>query len=348
MRQKKAPSVYASPFVASGSTSYKNISSHKGILREVALKDSKGNNEYLLILRGGKVYADGKVLTTTDLLIEEAAVMGWGKSIKDHHLLKYKKEDNAPTYTEFSGRLAVVASSGAGNYYHWMMQILPRIEILQASGVEFDKLYFYDLKYPYQFQTLKALGVKDSDYIIGKADNIVIADTLIVPSIPNRELCYWPRDKTFSSHVLKFLEKKFFVQNTGKNFPKKIFISRQKAMRRNIVNENEIIKALKKKGYAQVFLEDYSVQEQASMFFQAKAIIGMHGSGLTNLVFCQPKTKVLEIDPADGHRGPFKGLAIQKDLCYQHLKTSQKGLERERLEKDDVIVPLVTLLQKAP
>ena len=119
-------------------------------------------------------------------------------------------------------------------------------------------------------------------------------------------------------------------------------------MRRNIVNENEIIKALKKKGYARVFLEDYSVQEQASMFFQAKAIIGVHGSGLTNLVFCQPKTKVLEIDPADGHRGPFKGLAIQKDLCYQHLKTSQKGLERERLEKDDVIVPLVTLLQKAP
>jgi capsular polysaccharide biosynthesis protein len=42
-------------------------------------------------------------------------------------------------------------------------------------------------------------------------------------------------------------------------------------------------------------LESMSVIEQAALFSQAEIIIAPHGSGLTNLIFCQPNTKVIEL-----------------------------------------------------
>jgi capsular polysaccharide biosynthesis protein len=40
-----------------------------------------------------------------------------------------------------------------------------------------------------------------------------------------------------------------------------------------------------------------SVSEQARLFAQAEVIVAPHGGALTNLVFCQPLTKVVELFP---------------------------------------------------
>jgi hypothetical protein len=42
-------------------------------------------------------------------------------------------------------------------------------------------------------------------------------------------------------------------------------------------------------------LELLSVKQQGELLSQAEMVISPHGSGLSNLVFCQPKTKVIEI-----------------------------------------------------
>ncbi len=61
------------------------------------------------------------------------------------------------------------------------------------------------------------------------------------------------------------------------------------------MNEDEILNLLKSYGFTVIVLESMSVLEQAALFSQAKIIISPHGSGLTNLVFCQPGTKVIEL-----------------------------------------------------
>lgn len=52
---------------------------------------------------------------------------------------------------------------------------------------------------------------------------------------------------------------------------------------------------MKKNEFEIVDLESFSVKQQAELLSQAKIIISPHGSGLSNLVFCQPNTKVVEI-----------------------------------------------------
>ena len=42
-------------------------------------------------------------------------------------------------------------------------------------------------------------------------------------------------------------------------------------------------------------MDSMSVVEQAMFISEAEAVVGTHGAGLTNIVFCSPGTKVVEI-----------------------------------------------------
>ncbi len=327
-----------SSYVASGVTKYKNLNLIKGVTFRLANLDNTNNRkEFVLLLEGGKVYEDGKVLTKDDKLVEDVIVLEYGKSISTHRLLKLKRTKDSPKYEKFHGRLAVIASSGSENFYHWIFQILPRIKILKESKVKWDKLYFYEIDKPYQWETLEQLGIEKEDILIGKPDHIYEADVLIVPDIP-----VWPaKGLGFSTWVIQFLRSSFLPTTlVSKKFPSKIFILRKKAASRQCVNRQEVVETLRSAGYQGVSLEDYSIMEQASMFRQAKEIIGVHGSGLTNLIYCEPGTKVIEITPYDGHRGPFSRLAKTLSLNYEKLLTNGKRLSLEQKEKDAVYVDI--------
>jgi capsular polysaccharide biosynthesis protein len=62
-----------------------------------------------------------------------------------------------------------------------------------------------------------------------------------------------------------------------------------------LVNEDEIINVLDEFGFKWVTLESMSVIQQVALFTQAEVVIAPHGSGLTNILFCQPGTKVIEL-----------------------------------------------------
>ena len=49
------------------------------------------------------------------------------------------------------------------------------------------------------------------------------------------------------------------------------------------------------KGWETVTLEDLSIKEQVKTFAEATHIVAPHGAGLTNLLWCRPKTKVYEL-----------------------------------------------------
>lgn len=55
------------------------------------------------------------------------------------------------------------------------------------------------------------------------------------------------------------------------------------------------MESLSKLGFEIIQNERYSLREQAQIFHNAECIIGAHGAGLANLVFCKPKTKVIEL-----------------------------------------------------
>jgi hypothetical protein len=74
---------------------------------------------------------------------------------------------------------------------------------------------------------------------------------------------------------------------------RKIVVLRPGAVTRRIQNSDELL--LNLKGWETVVLEKMSIREQIKTFAEASHVVAAHGAGLTNLLWCQPGTKVLEI-----------------------------------------------------
>ncbi len=75
----------------------------------------------------------------------------------------------------------------------------------------------------------------------------------------------------------------------------KIYISRQKETARKVINEEEIIACLIEEGFTILECEDFSFEEQVSIFSHARVLVSIHGAGLTNLVFMPTGSCVLEL-----------------------------------------------------
>jgi capsular polysaccharide biosynthesis protein len=80
------------------------------------------------------------------------------------------------------------------------------------------------------------------------------------------------------------------------NSPKKrIFIKRENTDFRNILNQEEFDKLIFKYGFEIYVLDKLSLQEQINLFNNSSIIIGVHGAGLTNMLFCSPESTIIEL-----------------------------------------------------
>ena len=61
----------------------------------------------------------------------------------------------------------------------------------------------------------------------------------------------------------------------------------------------DLIKFLKGKGYRILDLNHFTIRNQIEMFAKAEVVISPTGSGLANIIFCKPGTKIIEIIPAN-------------------------------------------------
>ncbi len=90
------------------------------------------------------------------------------------------------------------------------------------------------------------------------------------------------------------------VKQLTKDFEDKTKTGSQRREMKNINHIELFIKKLckfKKLSYLRVQLEHIPFEQQVFLFHYAKLIVGIHGAGLSNLLFCKENTKVIEIRP---------------------------------------------------
>lgn len=90
-----------------------------------------------------------------------------------------------------------------------------------------------------------------------------------------------------------------YLQNkilTLPNHEKNLKVSSGKE-RREINNIDNLEKYLKNNcaSFESLYLEELDFESQVKYFYHAKVIIGAHGAGLTNMLFCKPETIILEV-----------------------------------------------------
>jgi capsular polysaccharide biosynthesis protein len=166
------------------------------------------------------------------------------------------------------------------NYYHWMIQTLPKLRYLDRYERETGRevILVVPPNYPpWLSETLSLLGWPD-DRIRRSVEPVIRADRLLVPSFPR-----------IRRADLEWLRRQFLPPE-GASEPAtdapNVFISRDRAIERRIVNDDHLMSVLSKYGFAKYRLEERSVAANIRLFNQADIVMGAHGAGLTDIVFC--------------------------------------------------------------
>ncbi|MFC7681239.1 glycosyltransferase family 61 protein [Paenibacillus sp. GCM10028914] len=240
----------------------------------------------------GKLWGhSGAVLTPDGMLLGDVSreyddVMNDMTTTERHPI--FQQRDH--TALEFvRGTTAALAFCGGYNYFHWMYDVMARWGMLVETGIAYDRVVVKANPYgTFARQTLAMLGLSDEKVIRTHPNLFLQAERLIVPSL------------MMSSHYPQWatlMLRKLFLPHQAVNMPvqERIFISRNRASYRRMVNEDAVKDVLSSLGFSIVILEDLSVAEQIALFVSARVVVAPHGAGLTNLAFCQPGTKVVEI-----------------------------------------------------
>ncbi len=281
---------------------------------------------FVLEIENGRI-AKGISITENDRIIADTAVT-W-KQIEKHPIFR---EWKLPRLKKKNNRIAIISSkSGEYNYFHWMFDVLPKLEVLERSQIAYDKIYLNSLDQPFQIETLQRLGINLRDLIW--ADVHIEAENLIVPSLPGQ--C-----GMVPKFACDFLRKKLTPTDTPSATKKKIYVSRNDAPTRRIINEDALMEKLKPLGFERVYLQHLTVEEQIRLFASAEWIIAPHGAGLTNLVFCQPHTHVIEIFNQDYVNPCFWIIGQNLNLNYHCLFYPSYNTQRDIVIDVDKITML--------
>ncbi|ABD00003.1 TPR repeat protein [Synechococcus sp. JA-3-3Ab] len=238
---------------------------------------------------------------------------------------------------------------GAVNYFHWMVDILPALDLLRRAGfLEKDLpilLHGYQGK-PFQVQSLAALGIPTERLLSFEqvGGSHLQAQNLIVPSLAGPVGCLTPRGWKVLQQLVPL------GQAADPLLPRRVYISRRAARWRRVINEAEVLEALRPWGFVPVQLEVLSLAEQIALMQKAEAVMGIHGAGLTNLAFCQPGTVAIEIFPSNAVLPYFWSLAQVVGLNYFPLVAPTCDpalvalLASPELDREDAWVPVPALL----
>lgn len=105
----------------------------------------------------------------------------------------------------------------------------------------------------------------------------------------------------------------------------RLYISRRGTKLRQIVNEDEMIAGLKRLGFAVLESKWDNHPEQLAAFSAAEVVVGVHGAGMTNIIFSSPGTRVLEMFPNNHRKTSMLHLSAEHDLIHQPFFGSDEG-----------------------
>jgi capsular polysaccharide biosynthesis protein len=244
-----------------------------------------------------------------------------------------------PSPKSRSETACVLGTLGADNYYHWMLDIMPRISLLK----QYEELKSIPLIVPkqlkaFQKESLKMAGISSEKIVEFDGDFCQIEKLYYLSSLGHSGN---PSPYDVSSLRTLFLGKCLHHQTSSSEY---LYITRRDANYRRILEEYKIVDYLKSIGFEIVCLSELSFAKQIEKFSRAKIIIAPHGAGLTNMVFAPKNTQIIELFPEDYINGCFWALAGVCRHKYAFLiGSSESGNFHISLDKLKALLEKVTL-----
>ena len=173
----------------------------------------------------------------------------------------------------------------ANNAWHIWIDVISKFRLIEKHFSHKYTDFIYVLSSPSEyFNSVARELFPELRYYVMPKNTTWKFSHLLAPSMSNHE------DGITVPEMAKWLRHKFGGKLTT---TRKIFISRDDAPARKLINAEEVFMALQ--GWETITLTSMSTKKQIELFSSASHVISTHGAGLTNLLWCQPGTKVIEI-----------------------------------------------------
>jgi hypothetical protein len=198
------------------------------------------------------------------------------------------------------------------NYFNWTLRYTSRVGLYQCQEAP-PRLVVPDLRKRYVGNTLEFFGVGREAVLPLTASTTFERLVLISPVALGRY--------EISPLIVDTLRGHPRLNGLWRRPKRKVYIPRRNVAMRQVTNEAEVEAALVKAGFEIFDNAENSVLEQARAFRDASVIVSPHGAGLSNVVFADPGTTVVEIVPEGYDQGvtSYRSLSDLFDLRYVQL-----------------------------
>ncbi|WP_217900396.1 DUF563 domain-containing protein [Halorubrum sp. Eb13] len=216
-----------------------------------------------------------------------------------------------------SGPIAPLIPRYPDNYYHWMVETVPKIRYLRAFEREQEPvtlLISADAP-PFVDETLDLLDWPDSRIVRADHESYRVSE-LLIPSFPDRRSMdfEWLREE-----ILRSVSDHLPESETN------IYVSRANGVERRVVNEDEVMDTLTEFNFECYLLEERSLAENARLFADADIIVGPHGAGLTDIIFAGDAT-LIELF-GQKVKQPYKLLAEAVGVDYEPIHCTPESAD---------------------
>lgn len=223
----------------------------------------------------------------------------------------------------------------SNGYFHWVCDVLPRLEALGATGPEGRTLLVPAMANDtYVPESLAAYELSDIQ-IVSWTERVSCKDLLVVePTAPTGN--YRPA----LMDALRSRMRRFFGAGLA---GRRIYVSRAGAAVRRIANEEEILPLFRRYGFETIKAEQLSFPEQVRLMGSASILAGNHGAGLTHICWMLPGTSVLELRRrGDAANNCYYALAGALGVRYYYL-SCDAAREQDPTHRADLVVDPVQL-----
>jgi capsular polysaccharide biosynthesis protein len=263
---------------------------------------------------GGKVYLfhdavvtgrrGGIVVSSLNLVFANLTDYHWGS-----HLHPDVVNLKVPTAEKLKGTGAYLCTPQAsGNYYHWMIDLIPRLWLLEQAGFNarnVDHIFVNGQNLAWEKEPLLAYGFRPEQICNCTKFNRHQIERLVVPDkIANYcEVEAWK---------VSFLQRLFPAKASPQR--RRLFCGRKNASWRKLINEDQLYARLAPLGFVNVDSTGMTVSEQARLFSSAGLVVAVHGAMLTNSVFLPDDAFVIEIQSRSSPQNFYTNIYATKKV----------------------------------
>lgn len=245
--------------------------------RLVAASHESAYDLHVAVLpRGRLVTNSGVAVSAQGQLVRETV---WDEG---HWNRAFSPPEPVAPPTRVAGRYAAIISAWYGNYYHWMLEALPRLAVLEASGVEVDGLIVPDPLLAFHRESLELAGVDLARTIPFTGEHLDVDELVwVAPRAPVQR----PTPESIA-----WLRERLGVPETRAT--RRLYLTRRGG--RGLANEREVLAALEPLGFEAVDPGALSLRAQIALFASASKLVGPHGAAFANGLFSRD-LEVLEV-----------------------------------------------------